>query len=72
MKELIKILAENKIKVIKSNFFNPELTLSKGNYSKTKPNKLDNFNIKKGIKALNNLNAHLETSSLYQEVFQLN
>ena len=33
LKELIKILSENKIKVIKSNFFNPELTLSKGNYT---------------------------------------
>ena len=64
LKELIKILAENKIKVIKSNFFNPELTLSKGNYSKTKPNKLDNFNIKKGIKALNNLNAHNHVQGL--------
>ena len=30
LKELIKILKENKIKVIKSNFFNPELTLKKG------------------------------------------
>ena len=27
LKELIKILAENKIRVIKSNFYNPELTL---------------------------------------------
>ena len=58
LKELIKILDENKIKVIKSNFFNPELTLSKGNFSKLKPNKLDIAGIKKGIKALNNLNAH--------------
>ena len=58
LKELIKILAENKIKVIKSNFFNPELTLSKGIFSKTKPNNLDLINIRKGIKSLNNLNAH--------------
>ena len=41
LKELIKILAENGIKVIKSNFFNPELTLSKGNCTKFKPTKLD-------------------------------
>ena len=39
LKELIKILDENKIKVIKSNFYNPELTLSKGNYTKSKPSK---------------------------------
>ena len=58
LKELIKILSENKIKVIKSNFFNPELTLTKGNFSKIKPNKFDLSNIKKGLKFLNKLNAH--------------
>ena len=36
LKELIKILSENNIKVIKLNFFNPELTLKKGNYTKKK------------------------------------
>ena len=41
LKELIKILAEHKIKVIKLNFFNPELTISKGNYTKVKPNKFE-------------------------------
>jgi DUF1009 family protein len=64
LKELIKILAENKIQVIKSNYFNPELTLSKGNYSKTKPNKSDTINIKKGIKVLINLNAHDHVQAL--------
>ena len=64
LKELIKILAENKIKVIKSNFFNPELTLSRGNISKIKPNKNDLFNIKKGISELNNLNAHNHVQGL--------
>ena len=58
LKELIKILAENKIKVIRSNFFNPELTLSVGNVTKIKPNKTDLANIKDGIKFLNNLNSH--------------
>ena len=58
LKELIKILDENNIKVIKSNFFNPELTLQKGNFTKTKPSKLDIINIKKGIKALYRLTAH--------------
>ena len=58
LKELIKILAENKVKVIKSNFFNPELTLSRGNYSRIKPSKIDLNNIMKGIKSLNRLNPH--------------
>ena len=50
LKELIKILLENKIKVISSISFNPELTLKKGIYSKIKPNKDDALYIKKGIK----------------------
>ena len=49
LKELIKILSENKIKVLKLNFFNPELTLRKGNYTKLKPNKLEKLYIKKTI-----------------------
>ena len=64
LKELIKILAEHKIKVIKSNFFNPELTLSKGNYTKIKPNKKELIEIAKGISALNKLNAHNHTQAL--------
>ena len=60
----MKILNENKIKVINSNFFNPELTLSKGNISKLKPDKLDFINIKKGIKVLYNLNAHNHVQGL--------
>jgi len=64
LKELIKILSENKIKVIKSNFFNPELTLSKGNLSKIKPNKFDLSNINKGIKFLNKINAHNHVQGL--------
>ena len=64
LKELIKILAENKIKVIKSNFFNPEFTLSRGHYSIIKPNKLDLKNIMKGIKSLNKLNPHDHVQAL--------
>ena len=52
LKELIKILLENKIRVISSISFNPELTLKKGIYSKIKPNKDDVLYIKKGIKIL--------------------
>ena len=64
LKELIKILAEHKIKVIRSNFFNPELTLSKGNYTKIKPNKTELIEITKGINSLNKLNAHNHTQAL--------
>ena len=55
LKEIIKILAQNKIKTENSLKFNPELTLKKGNYSKIKPNNNDQLDIKKGIKTLNNL-----------------
>ena len=55
LKEIIKILSQNKIKTENSLMFNPELTLKKGNYSKTKPNKKDQLDIKKAIKILNNL-----------------
>ena len=55
LKEIIKILAQNKIKTENSLIFNPELSLKKGNYSKIKPNKQDQLDIKIAIKTLNNL-----------------
>ena len=55
LKEIIKILAQNKIKTESSLKFNPELALKKGNYTKIKPNKQDKFDIKKAIKVLSNL-----------------
>ena len=55
LKEIIKILTQNKIKTQNSLLFNPELSLKKGNYSKIKPNKQDQLDIKKAIKTLNNL-----------------
>ncbi len=55
LKEIIKILSQNKIKTENSLKFNPELSLKKGNYSKIKPNKQDQLDIKKAIKILNNL-----------------
>ncbi len=64
LKELIKILLENKIKVIKLNTFNPELTLKKGCYTKTKPSKFDKININKGIKVLNKTDAYNHTQAL--------
>ena len=55
LKEIIKILAHNKIKTVNSLKFNPELSLKKGNYSKIKPNRHDQLDIKKAIKTLNSL-----------------
>jgi UDP-2,3-diacylglucosamine hydrolase len=55
LKEIIKIFAQNKIKTENSLKFNPELSLKKDNYSKVKPNKQDQLDIKKAIKILNNL-----------------
>ena len=49
LKEIIKILVQNKIKTEDSLTFNPELSLKKGNYSKIKPNKQDQLDIKKAI-----------------------
>ena len=48
IKSIIKILNNEGIKVISSIFFNPELSLKKGNYTKLKPNKQDLISIKKG------------------------
>ena len=49
LKELIKILLENNIIVIRSNLYNQELTLVSGIYTKIKPNKSDLIEIKIGI-----------------------
>ena len=55
LKEIIKILKQERINTISSLTFNPELTLKKGNYSKAKPNKEDKIDIKKAIATLNRL-----------------
>ena len=64
LKVLIKILSENKIKVIKLNTFNPELTLKKGTYTKIKPNLLEKDEIIKGIKTLKKINSHNHTQAV--------
>ena len=64
LKELIKILSENKIKVIKLNTFNPELTLSKGCYTKLKPSITDKLIMKKGIEILNRSNSFNHVQAL--------
>ena len=40
------------IKTIKSTFFTPELSLSRGNYTRFRPDKVDKINIKNAIKLL--------------------
>ena len=64
LKELINILSENKIKVIKLNTYNPELTLSKGCYTKLKPSIVDMLTIKKGIKILKKSNSFNHVQAL--------
>jgi UDP-2,3-diacylglucosamine hydrolase len=56
IKAIIKILDNENIKVISSIFFNPELTVKSGNYTKSKPNIIDTKSIKKGINYFNKLN----------------
>ena len=55
LKEIIYVLKKENIKTISSLAFNPELTLKKGNYSTTKPNKIDKLDINKAIATLNRL-----------------
>ena len=64
LKEIIKILGTEKIKVISSVSFNPELILAKGNYTKIKPDKDDQNDIKKGIVSLNKLSFHNHVQGL--------
>ena len=64
LKELINILFENKIKVIKLNTYNPELTLRRGCYTKLKPNMTDKLTIKEGIKILNKSNSFNHVQAL--------
>ena len=58
LREIIKILKQERISTISSLTYNPELTLKKGTYSKVKPNKEDNLDIKKAISTLNKLDKY--------------
>ena len=58
MPRIIEIFKREKIITISSLFFNPELTLKKGIYTKIKPNKVDNADINKAILILNKLNKY--------------
>ena len=57
IKAIIKILENENIKVTSSNFFNPELSLKTGNYTKLKVATEDTKSIKKGILYFNQLNS---------------
>ena len=64
LKEIINILAKEKVKVISSITFNPELSLVKGFRTKLKPNKNDLISISKGIKSLRRINSHNHVQGL--------
>ena len=56
IKSIINILDQEGIKVISSIFFNPELAVNVGTYTKLKPSTEDVKSIKKGIKYFDELN----------------
>ena len=64
LKTIINIISKEKIKVISSITYNPELALSRGTYTKVKANKEDIISIKKGIKSLGKLNPYNHTQGL--------
>ena len=58
LKEIINIFKKEKIQTVSSTTFTPELNLSKGIYSKFKPNLKDKIDIKNALKALNQSNQY--------------
>tara|TARA_B100001057_G_scaffold438710_1_gene471386 strand:- start:21 stop:809 length:789 start_codon:yes stop_codon:yes gene_type:complete len=58
LKEIINIFKKEKIQTISSTIFTPELNLSKGNYSKFKPNLKDKTDIRNALEALNKSNQY--------------
>ncbi len=55
LKEIIKILKQERITTISSLTFNPELALKRGNYSRIRPNKEDKIDINRAILNLSRL-----------------
>ena len=64
LKIIIKIFKKEGFKIINSTFFNPELVLKKGNYTKIKPNNLNKKDISKG----KNIITDLKESNIGQAV----
>ena len=58
LREIIKILKQERISTISSLTYNPELALKKGTYSKIGPNKEDDLDIKKAISTLSKLDKY--------------
>jgi len=58
LKEIINIFKKEKIKTVGSTTYTPELNLSKGNYSKFRPDKKDKLDINKALKALDESNQY--------------
>ena len=58
LKEIINVFKKERIQTVSSTIFTPELNLSKGNYSKLKPNLNDKIDIKNALKALNKSNQY--------------
>ena len=58
LKEIINIFKKEKIQTISSTTFTPELSLSKGNYTRYKPNLKDKTDIRNALKALNRSNQY--------------
>ena len=58
LKEVINILKKEKVNTVSSNIFTPELSLTRGDYSKIKPNFQDKKDIDYAIKKLNKTGAH--------------
>ena len=55
LKEIIRIFKKEKIKTVSSTSLTPELNLSKGHYSKYRPDRVDKKDIKNAIKKLNKI-----------------
>ena len=64
LREIIKILKQERIITLSSLTYNPELTLKKGTYSKIKPNKDDNLDIKKAISTLGKLGKYTSSQGI--------
>ena len=58
LKEIINIFKKEKIQTISSTTFTPELSLSKGNFTRNKPNFKDKLDIRNALKALNKSNQY--------------
>ncbi len=63
LKEIIKIFKKEGIYTVNSTYFTPELNLSKGNYTKHKPNKNDKIDIKNAMTELKKSNPYNYTQA---------